>query len=147
MPGSRRRQADADDDRRPSYVVAERRHGQRRRDLHGKVPTESERDRAADVAKTVEGVKNLLRVVPKAKGDAVDANDSAVKDRVERAFKANPSVAKSGVKVASVNKGVALLSGETDDIVLHLRAVETACSVKGVRHLSSEVKVKDKNQS
>lgn len=56
-----------------------------------------------------------------------------VKERIEFAFKKNRSLAKSDVHVASVNKGVVLLSGDAADIVEHLRAIETAYLVKGVR--------------
>lgn len=63
----------------------------------------------------------------------VDAEDSVVKERIELAFKKNRSLAKSDVHVASVNTGVVLLSGDAADIVEHLRAIETAYLVKGVR--------------
>lgn len=56
-----------------------------------------------------------------------------VKERIELAFKKNRSLAKSDVHVASVNTGVVLLSGDAADIVEHLRAIETAYLVKGVR--------------
>lgn len=114
--------------------------------LHGKVPTDTQREQAADAAKTVDGVKsvkNLLQVVPVSKEDMVDAADSVVKERIELAFKKNRSLAKSDVHVASVNKGVVLLSGDATDIVEHLRAIETTYLVKGVKRVSSEVKVKE----
>ena len=89
---------------------------------------------------------NLLQVVPSTQENAVEAADDAVKDSVERAFRTNQAVAKSGIKVSSVNKGVVLLSGSTDDIVTHLQAIEAAYAVKGVRRVSSEVTVKERSQ-
>ena len=117
--------------------------------LHGKVPNEPEKSRAEQVARGIEGVKavkNLLQVVPSTQENAVEAADDAVKDSVERAFRTNQAVAKSGIKVSSVNKGVVLLSGSTDDIVTHLQAIEAAYAVKGVRRVSSEVTVKERSQ-
>jgi hyperosmotically inducible protein len=116
--------------------------------LHGKVPTAAQRDRAEQLAKDVDGVKavkNLLQVVPVAQEDAVDANDEALKDQVERALKANQAVAKSGIHVSSVNKGVVLISGKTDNIVTHLQAIEAAYMVKGVRRVSTDVKVEERS--
>ena len=82
--------------------------------LHGKVATEAEKAKAETVARDIEGaksVKNLLQVVPKAQREVVERTDDAIKDSVEAAFKANRRVNDSGIKVASVNKGVVLLSG------------------------------------
>ena len=43
------------------------------------------------------------------------------------------------VNVASVNKGVVLLSGKTDSLTEKLRAIENAYSVKGVHRVASEI--------
>src|SRR5262245_19754281 len=48
--------------------------------LHGTVPTETEKERAAQVAKGIDGVKsvkNVLQVVPRSEEKAVDAKDDA----------------------------------------------------------------------
>jgi hyperosmotically inducible protein len=114
--------------------------------LHGMVAMETEKAKAERVAKGIDGVKevkNLLQVVPTAKRSAVEAADSSVKDGVEAAFKANRRVSDSGIKVASVNKGVVLLSGKTSSLQAHLEAIEVADAVKGVRHVSTEVQVTD----
>ena len=114
--------------------------------LHGHVPTTMQRDRAADVAKSVKGVKsvnNLLQVVTAAQEDRVEANDASLKAAVERALKSNPSLEKSDIHVASVNKGVVLLAGNASDIFEQLHAVESAYTVKGVHHVAAtEVKLK-----
>ncbi len=117
--------------------------------LHGKVPTADQRDRAEKVAMGVDGVKavkNLLQVVPAKNDAAVTISDSEVRGDIEQAFKANAAIAKSGIKVTSVNNGVVLIGGGTDSIVTHLQAIETAYNVKGVRRVSSEVKVDERLQ-
>ncbi len=112
--------------------------------LHGKVKTQAEKDRAEMIAMKVSGVKsvkNLIQVVPTYQRDVVNRMDSEVKDSVEAAFKANRRVTDSGVKVASVNKGVVLLSGKTKSLEAYLEAVEVAHAVKGVKRVASEVEV------
>jgi hyperosmotically inducible protein len=112
--------------------------------LHGKVATNGEKARAEATARRVDGikdVKNLLQVVPVAKRETVDRSDEQIKDGVEQAFKANRRVHDSGIKVASVNQGVVLLSGKTESLQAHLEAVEVAYAARGVRRVSTEVQV------
>jgi hyperosmotically inducible periplasmic protein len=110
--------------------------------LHGKVPTETEKAKAESVARGIDGakqVKNLLQVVPSAQRAVVERSDDAIKKSVEAAFKANHRVNTSGINVASVNKGVVLLSGKTKSLEAHLESVEVANAVRGVRRVSTEV--------
>jgi hyperosmotically inducible periplasmic protein len=112
--------------------------------LHGKVATEAEKARAENVARGIDGakdVKNLLQVVPSALRAVVERSDDLVKTSVEAAFKANRRVNDSGIKVASVNKGVVLLSGKTKSLEAYLESVEVADAVRGVRRVSTEVEV------
>ncbi len=112
--------------------------------LHGKVATEAEKLKAEKVALGIEGtkeVKNLLQVVPQARRAIVERSDEAIKESVEAAFKANRRVDDSGIKVASVNQGVVLLSGKTRSMDAHLESVEVANAVRGVRRVSTEVEV------
>jgi len=113
--------------------------------MHGKVTTAEDRTRAEQTVRKVSGVKsvkNLLQVVPSNVEDAVAAKDSDVKERVEASLKAD--VKMKDVNVASVNKGVVLLSGKTDSLDQDLRAIENAYSVKGVHRVASELKTTDK---
>jgi len=113
--------------------------------MHGKVTTAEDRTRAEQTVRKVSGVKsvkNLLQVVPSNVEDAVAAKDSDVKERVEASLKAD--VKMKDVNVASVNKGVLLLSGKTDSLDQDLRAIENAYSVKGVHRVASELKTTDK---
>jgi hyperosmotically inducible protein len=112
--------------------------------LHGMVSTEAEKARARDVAMKISGVKmvtNLLQVVPTAKREVVERADGEIKQSVEAAFKANHRIVESGIKVASVNKGVVLLSGKTTSLEAHTESVQVAYAVKGVRRVSTEVEV------
>ena len=56
---------------------------------------------------------------------------------VQAALKADSGA--SGVRVASVNKGVVLLSGRVVGLDEKLRAIELAAGVKGVRRVASEI--------
>jgi hyperosmotically inducible protein len=112
--------------------------------LHGKVPTENEKAKAESVAQRVDGVKavkNLLQVVPDSVRKQVNRSDDMIKDDLSKAFKANKRVNDSGIKVASVNNGVVLLSGKTESLQSHLEAVQVAHAVPGVKRISSEVQV------
>ena len=112
--------------------------------LHGKVATEAEKAEAENVARGIEGakqVKNLLQVVPSAQRAVVERSDDLIKKGVEAAFNANRRVNTSGITVASVNKGVVLLSGKTKSLEAYLESVEVANAVRGVRRVSTEVEV------
>ncbi|MDO8794096.1 MAG: BON domain-containing protein [Vicinamibacterales bacterium] len=112
--------------------------------LHGKVATEAEKAKAENVARGIEGakqVKNLLQVVPSAQRAVVERSDDLIKRGVEAAFNANRRVNTSGIKVDSVNKGVVLLSGKTKSLEAYLESVEVANAVRGVRRVSTEVEV------
>ena len=108
--------------------------------MHGKVATTEDRAKAEQTVRKVTGVKsvkNLLQVVPSSVKEAVAANDSDVKDRVEASLKSD--VKMKNVNVASVNNGVVLLSGKTDNLTQSLRAIENAYSVNGVHRVASEL--------
>ena len=116
--------------------------------LHGMVATDAEKVKAEEVAMKVGGVKavkNLLQVVPSAKREIVERADAAIKESVESAFKANHRITDSGIKVASVNKGVVLLSGKTKSLEAHAESVQVAYAVRGVRRVSTEVEVDSPN--
>ena len=108
--------------------------------MHGKVATAEDRTRAEQTVRKVKGVKsvnNLLQVVPSEVEELVAANDSDVKDRVEASLKADTKM--KDVNVASVNNGVVLLSGKTDNLTENLRAIENAYAVEGVHRVASEI--------
>jgi hyperosmotically inducible protein len=115
--------------------------------LHGTVPMAEAKTEAEAAAKKVEGVKqvrNLLQVVPSSQKDVVAASDDEIKSRVEKALEADKGLAGSDIEVASVNKGVVVLSGTADTLSDHVRAVEDARGVPGVKRVSTEVKSPDR---
>ncbi len=108
--------------------------------LHGKVADEAARTKAETVAKSIDGaksVKNLLQVVPKPQREAVEQADDVIKTNVERALKTDATLSK--VSVGSVNKGVVLLNGSVETLSAHVKAIEVASRVNGVRRVSTNV--------
>lgn len=115
--------------------------------LHGSVPTEAEKARAASVAKGIDGVasvKNLLQVVPPKNEERVEAKDEQIEERVEQALSADPRLDGSSIDVASVNDGVVLLRGKADSMNDHLIALNVAGKVPGVRRVESEIRAENR---
>ena len=115
--------------------------------LHGTVPTDAEKARAASVAKGIDGVtsvENLLQVVPAKNEERVEAKDEQIEQNVEQALAADKRLAGSDIDVASVNKGVVLLEGSADSMSDHLVALNVAGKVAGVRRVESQVKAEDR---
>jgi osmotically-inducible protein OsmY len=113
--------------------------------IHGKVKTADEKARAEAEVRKLDGVKqvqNLLQVVPEEQRKVVEANDDAIKDSVQNALKADKML--EGVKVASVNKGVVLLSGETKTLDAKLKAIEVSLAAPGVKRVATEIQAAEK---
>lgn len=114
--------------------------------LHGKVRSAEEKAKAETVVKTitgVQGVRNLLEVVAPRREKAVQRSDDDIKKQVNRALQAQPSLKDSSITVQSVNNGEVLLAGTAKTLTDHLSALEVACGVPGVRHVSSEIQSPD----
>lgn len=114
--------------------------------LHGKVNSDEEKAKAETVAQKidgVQGVRNLLQVVTPKHEKAVQVSDDELKPRIEHALQADPSLESSAISVQSVNHGVVLLGGTAKTLSAHLRAVEVASGVAGVRRVASEVQSPD----
>lgn len=108
--------------------------------LHGTVGSTVEKDKATSAVKGIEGVgnvRNLVQVVAAKRQDVAAANDADVEKRVSAAIDAEKDLAK--VDVESVNKGVVLLGGSVPTLSDHLRAVEVASHVDGVKRVASEI--------
>jgi hyperosmotically inducible protein len=115
--------------------------------LHGTVDSAAEKARAAEEARKVAGVRevrNLLQVVPRRQAKAVAASDDEVKGRVAKTLEDDRALEGSKISVASVHDGVVLLEGTADSVSDHLRAIQDASGVPGVRHVESEVKSPDR---
>lgn len=114
--------------------------------LHGTVSSEQEKARAEQAARSVVGakdVRNMLAVVPPSQQEAVEAKDDQIEKQVEAALAADKSLADSKIEVASVNKGVVVLSGTAASLTDHLNAVADARGVRGVRQVASQIKSPD----
>jgi hyperosmotically inducible periplasmic protein len=114
--------------------------------IHGKVGTAAEKAKAEETVRHLQGVKdvtNLLQVVPAGTRNRVDAKDSDIKHRVEASLKTDKSM--DDVKVASVNKGVVLLSGKTPSLGQKLLVIERVYTVPGVHGVSSEIETTENN--
>ena len=114
--------------------------------LHGIVATASEKMKAEDTVRGIKGtreVRNLLQIVKDSAHPAMKVADSELKDRVSAALAKDSALANSEIQVASVNKGVVLLSGKARTLSDTLRAVEVAARVDGVQHVASEIQSPD----
>ncbi len=107
--------------------------------LRGKVDSAEAKSAALEIAKGIEGVKNVkneLQVVAPSKRSEVAADDKVVAKNVQSKFKADPQL--KNVKV-EVNQGVVSLSGEVKSIDASAKASEVARSVAGVRSVKNDL--------
>jgi hyperosmotically inducible periplasmic protein len=109
--------------------------------LRGKVESEEAKTAAAEVARGIEGVKNVkndLQVVPPSTRKAVTADDKAITRSVESRFSKDPELKKIDVRT---DAGVVVLSGQVANITAAARASEMAHKVDGVKAVKNEVRV------
>jgi osmotically-inducible protein OsmY len=114
--------------------------------LHGTVGSAAEKAKAEQVARGIEGVRevrNLLQVVPERAKERAQISDDQLKQRVEAALKADRVLENSSIKVMSVNSGVVLLGGSADTLTDAYQAVDDASRVDGVVRVASEIKSPD----
>ena len=114
--------------------------------LHGTIDTAAEKVKAEQVARSIEGardVRNLLQVVKPAAQSEMKVTDAELKTRVSAALAKDAGLERSDIDVASVNKGVVLLSGTARTLSDTLRAVEIAARVDGVERVASEIESPD----
>ena len=111
--------------------------------LHGSVGTASEKASAEAAARTVQGmreVRNLLQVVAPPAKAAVEVSDEALAKAVTAELSGDAALADSQIVVLSVNKGVVLLTGTAKSLSDHVRALEDASQVEGVKQVASQIK-------
>ncbi len=109
--------------------------------LRGKVDSEEARTAAGDIAKGIEGVKNVkndLQVVAPSARKTVQANDKQITKAVETTFGKDAQLKKIDVRT---DAGVVVLSGEVANISTSARASEMAHRVDGVRSVKNELRV------
>lgn len=109
--------------------------------LRGKVDTEEAKMAAAEVARAIDGVKNVkndLQVVPASARKAVTADDKQITKAVESRFSKDAQLKKIDVRT---DAGVVILSGEVPNIGVSARASEMAHRVDGVKAVKNELRV------
>jgi len=109
--------------------------------LRGKVDTADAKTAATDVAKGIDGVKdvkNELQVVAPSARAAVNADDKIIYKNVEQKFKHDPQLKNAKID-AKVEAGVVILTGEVKNIDTSARASEVAFSVPGVRSVKNDL--------
>jgi len=114
--------------------------------LHGTVSSEQEKAKADQLARDIEGVRevrNLLQVVPAAAKETVKVSDADLKERVALALRQDTTLADSSIRVESVNAGVVLLEGSAKTLSDHRRAIEDAARVDGVKRVESNIESPD----
>jgi hyperosmotically inducible protein len=114
--------------------------------LYGTVPNAAEKTKAGQVARSIKGtsdVRNLLQVVSAPAKPAVEVSDAIIKKNVSAVLESDAALADGTIKVQSVDNGVVLLSGSADTLSDHLRALEDASRIDGVRRVASNIKSPD----
>ena len=109
--------------------------------LRGKVDSEEAKTAAADVAKGIDGVKNVkndLQVVAPGARKTVQANDKQITKAVETSFGKDAQLKKIDVRT---DAGVVVLSGEVPNISVSAKASEMAHRVDGVKSVKNELRV------
>jgi hyperosmotically inducible periplasmic protein len=109
--------------------------------LRGKVDSQEAKTAAMEVAKGIEGVKNVkndLQVVAPAARKTVQANDKQITKAVETSFGKDAQLKKIDVRT---DAGVVVLSGEVATISASAKASEMAHRVDGVKAVKNELRV------
>jgi osmotically-inducible protein OsmY len=114
--------------------------------LHGTVRDPSEKRAAEEAARKIDGVtevRNLIQVVPAKAEKRVAASDDQIRDKVKDALKRDSALENASIQVQSVNNGTVLLAGKADNLQEHLRALQDARSIAGVKKVASEIETPD----
>jgi osmotically-inducible protein OsmY len=109
--------------------------------LRGKVDTSEAKAAATEVAKGIDGVKNVrneLQVVAPSARAAVEADDKQIYKNVEQKFKQDPQLKNAKID-AKVEAGVVILTGEVKNIDISAKASEVARNVPGVRYVKNDL--------
>jgi osmotically-inducible protein OsmY len=110
--------------------------------LYGTVSSADEKaraERAAHDVKGVQEVRDLLQVVEKPRQEAAAVADEAISAAVDEKLAADPGLQDSKIRVKSTNRGVVLLNGDARTLSAHLRALEVARAVPGVKRVASDI--------
>jgi hyperosmotically inducible periplasmic protein len=103
--------------------------------LTGKVDTNEVKTAAEQVARKVEGVRNVnnqLQVVPEARRNEVNAADDRIKDAIQKLMDSDPQLQNLSLFVDS-NAGVVSLDGSVETVEQLWRAAQTIRKLPGVK--------------
>jgi hyperosmotically inducible periplasmic protein len=109
--------------------------------LRGKVDNVAEQQAAEEIARTIEGardVSNQLTVVPQAERKAVDRQDDQIVKDVKREIKKDARLKKARIHVRA-DEGIVTLTGKAPSLETSVNASETARRVPGVRAVRNEL--------
>lgn len=109
--------------------------------LRGKVDSPEAKGAAAEVAKGIEGVKNVtndLQVVPPTARKTVAVNDKQITKAVETSLGTDRQLKKIDVRT---DAGIVVLSGEVPNISASAKASEMAHRIEGVKSVKNELRV------
>ncbi len=109
--------------------------------LRGKVDSEAEQQAAGEIARTIEGareVSNRLTVVPQPQRKAVDRQDQQIVKDVKEEIKNDGRLKRARIHVRS-DEGIVTLTGKAPSLETSVRASETARRVPGVRAVRNEL--------
>ena len=109
--------------------------------LRGKVDSEAEQQAAGEIARTIEGardVSNQLAVVPEAERKAIDREDRELVRDVKHEIKRDARLKRARIHV-EVDAGIVTLTGKAPSLATSVRASETARRVPGVRAVRNEL--------
>ena len=109
--------------------------------LHGSVPTQAARDRAAAVAKATDGVRSVkdnLRVGRA--GGATGLRDGWIKAKVAARFVMETALDNSDIDI-DVGRGAVTLTGTVSSDAARMRAESMATATDGVKSVRNNLKV------
>ena len=112
--------------------------------LSGFVETQTQIDRAMDLARGVDGVKHVANNMTLKSGSATvgtTVDDTIVTTRVKTALLADKAIKGTDISVVT-NRGLVQLSGYVDNRSEIDRAVEVARAVEGVKSVDNKMSVK-----
>jgi hyperosmotically inducible periplasmic protein len=114
--------------------------------LTGKVDTSEAKSEVEQVARKIDGVRNVnnqLQVVPEARRQEVNAADNRIKDEIQKLMDGDAKLQKLSLSVDS-NAGVVSLDGSVDTVEQLWQAAQAIRKVPGVRAVvTSGVTVKE----
>lgn len=99
--------------------------------LAGEVDSREQRRRAVELARSVDGVKDVI--------DAMHFSDEAIVAAVKRALAADPIVGKVPIDVDANRGNIRLMSDQTDK-EQRARALELSANVDGVKHVEDRMR-------